>query len=116
MSRVIALLGEMRGRLGMYIGVPSLTRLAAFLRGYDHALVQHGLGDPDRFLGEFRDWIHKHYRSSACSWEDAILQDSADDAEAIKRFWELLDKYLEQSKGNPGFPPVHAMEPKEQLR
>ena len=38
MADIRSLLQEMRGRLGMYIGVPSLARLAAFLRGYDYAL------------------------------------------------------------------------------
>jgi hypothetical protein len=88
----------MRGRLGMYIGTPSLTRLAAFLRGYEHALQAHGISGADEFLPDFRDWIHKRFGSSQRSWEETIVLHSADEAEAMKRFWELLDEYLDDRK------------------
>ena len=92
---LISLLQEMRGRLGMYIGTPSLTRLAAFLRGYEQALQTHGISAANEFLPDFRDWIHKRFGSSQRSWEETIVLHSADEAEAMKRFWELLDEYLE---------------------
>src|SRR6266852_17677 len=88
----------MRGRLGMYIGTPSLTRLAAFLRGYEHALQTHGISAADAFLPDFRDWIHKRFGSSQRSWEETIVLHSTHEADAMKRFWELLDEYLEDHK------------------
>jgi hypothetical protein len=97
MSDTLSLLKEMRGRLGMYVGSTSLTKLAAFLRGYDYAAVRLGTRAPDPFLAGFRDWIHQRYQSSSRSWEDTILSQSADEADAVGRFWELLDEYARQS-------------------
>ena len=99
MSPILALLSEMRGRLGMYIGSNSLTRLAAFLRGYDYALFKLGVGEEDPFLVEFRDWIHDRYQTSSQTWEDIVLSESADDGDAVKRFWELLDLFLDEKNG-----------------
>jgi hypothetical protein len=96
MSQVLSLLKEMRGRLGMYLGVPSLVRLAAFLRGYDLAVEKVGRGAADVFLPAFRDWIHLRFQSSQRSWEETILLHSANEADALKRFWELLDEFLQQ--------------------
>lgn len=92
MSPVLPLLTEMRGRLAMYLGASSLVRLAAFLRGYDLAAERFG-GSRDPFLSEFRDWIHERFGSSQHSWEETILLQSANDAEAVQRFWELLDEF-----------------------
>ena len=96
------LLNEMRGRLGMYIGATSITELAAFLRGYDYAMVQLGLGKEDRFLAEFRDWIHERFQTTAHSWEKTILLHSADEADAVEHFWKLFDEYLERRNGELG--------------
>jgi len=96
MSQVLSLLKQMRGRLGMYVGVSSIIRLAAFLRGYELALERFGDGAADPFLPAFRDWIHQHFQSSQHSWEDTILLHSADDADAVKRFWELLEDFVKE--------------------
>ena len=55
MSSIVALLQEMRGRLGMYVGSSSLTKLAAFVRGYDLASERVGRLSPDPFLPAFRE-------------------------------------------------------------
>jgi hypothetical protein len=79
----------------MYLGTPSVVRLAAFLRGYDYAAERFSGGGPDPFLAEFRDWIHSRFRSTQHSWEDTIRLHSADEAEALKRFWELFDLFCQ---------------------
>lgn len=96
MSEVLSLLKEMRNRLGMYVGGPSIVRLASFLRGYDLARQRFGGGAADSFLPAFRDWIHERFHSSQHSWEETILLHSANDADAVKCFWELLDEFLQQ--------------------
>jgi hypothetical protein len=98
MSHILPLLHEMRGRLGMYLGTTSLTKLAAFLRGYDYAVEKLGMGKADRFLMEFRDWVHQRFQTTAYSWEETILRHSSDEADAVKRFWELLDEYLAEGE------------------
>lgn len=95
MSHILSLLKEMRGRLGMFIGTPSLSRMAAFLRGYDLAMQKSGFG-ADPFLPSFRDWVHKRLHTTSLSWEDAILEKSPGEADAIKRFWGFLEEYLQE--------------------
>ena len=97
MSHILPLLKEMRGRLGMFIGTPSLSRLAAFLRGYDLAMQKSGSGT-DPFLANFRDWVHNHLQTTSLSWEDAILEESSGEADAVKQFWKLLDKFLRETE------------------
>lgn len=102
MNGLLPLLTEMRGRLGMYLGVSSIVRLAAFLRGYEMAMERFGSGTAGSFLPAFRDWIHQRFQSCQHSWEDTILLHSADEADAVKRFWELLDEFcIEQQKTPP---------------
>ena len=99
MSHVFCLLSEMRGRLGMYIGTTSLTRLVAFLRGYDYAIEKLSGEKSDPFLSDFRDWIHERFQTSQHSWEETILLHSADEADAIRHFWELLDEFVKERQG-----------------
>ena len=101
MPEVLTLLKEIRGRLGMYVGASSIVRLAAFLRGYELAMEKFGGGAADPFLPAFRDWIHHRFQSSQHSWEDTILLHSADEADAVKRFWELLDEFVKEHQQAP---------------
>jgi len=107
MSPILSLLKEMRGRLGMYVGSPSITLLAAFLRGYDLAVYKIRGGTLDSFLPEFREWIYQHFRSNQYTWEETILLHSENEADAVKRFWELLDEFLkERQTDTTTTPPV----------
>ncbi len=98
MSEMLALLNEMRTRrLAMYVGTTSLTRLADFLRGYAHALYRLRPHEKDTFLSEFRDWIYQRFQTTEnISWEDLVLRHSANEEDAVKRFWELLDEFVQQ--------------------
>jgi len=96
MSHTLCALNDMRGRLGMYLGTTSLTKLAAFLRGFDYAVEKLRVEDADRFLVEFREWIHQRFQTTRHSWEETILLHSTDEADAVKRFWELLDEFLKE--------------------
>ena len=96
MPPILSLLKEMRGRLGMFVGSTSLTKLASFLRGYEHALMSLGDEAPDHFLAEFRDWIQQRFGDSSKSWEDIILAQTEDEQAAVQAFWQLLDEYLDR--------------------
>ena len=98
MPAMLSLLNEMRGRLGMFLGTTSLTKLASFLRGYEHALLLRGGQTPDHFLAEFRDWIQQRFGDTSRSWEDIILAQTKDEQAAVQLFWQLLDEYLEKQK------------------
>lgn len=99
MSHVLSVLNEMRGRLGMYLGSTSIVKLGAFLRGYDYAAERLGPGKADPFLPEFREWVHRRFQGTERSWEETILRQSANEAEAVERFWSLLDEFLAERKG-----------------
>ena len=116
MSHILALLKEVRARPGMYIGAASLTRLAAFLRGFELAAERFGSAKPDDFLQDFRDWIHQRCGMATLSWEDTILKQSTGEADGLKRFWDFLDEYLVQRQGKYALPEVQFTGPKEQFR
>jgi hypothetical protein len=100
MSPILALLNEMRGRLGMFVGSTSLTELAFFLRGYEHALMSGGGETSDHFLAGFRDWIQQRFGDTSRSWEDTILAQAEDEQAAVQVFWQLLDEYVEKQKAS----------------
>jgi hypothetical protein len=107
MSRIVPLLQQMRGRLGMYVGSTSIVKLAAFLRGYEHAATKLAGAAPDPFLPAFRDWIHERYQSSARSWEETILASSRDETDAVERFWQLFDEFQQRERAaTNGAPPA----------
>jgi hypothetical protein len=97
-SQLLNLLNEMRRRpLAIYIGVTSLTKLADFLRGCEHAIAWLQPQEQDGFLADFREWIYQRFNTKAnLSWESVILQHSSSDADAVRQFWVLLDEYLQQ--------------------
>jgi len=93
MSPMLALLNQMRERLGMYLGKSSVIRLAAFLRGYEHAREELASNSTDHFLADLRDWLHHHYQTTQHSWEELLLQFSDNnEAEAVLNLAEVLSK------------------------
>ena len=102
MSPVLALLKEMRGRpIAIYVGEASLTRLAAFLRGFDYAVERLNGGMADAFLGDFQQWVRRRFQTDKYTWDGTILRQSADERAAVQRFWELLDEYLLERAADP---------------
>ena len=77
MSPIQTLLNQIRGRPGMYLGKPSILRLAAFLRGYEHARAELAADSGNHFLADLRDWIHHRYQTTQHSWEEVILLHSS---------------------------------------
>lgn len=108
MSQMLALLNEVRShRLAMYIGTVSLGKFADFLRGYEHAVYRLMPLEKDVFLAEFSDWIYRRFQMTEnISWERLILKHSADEADAVNRFWEFLDEFLEQQQRTVSAVPV----------
>lgn len=105
MSPMLSVLNEMRGRLGMFLGTTSLTKLAAFLRGYEHALDKYHVCPRDPLLAEFRDWVQRRFHTEKHSWEDLILMQSANETEAVETFWELFDQFQRETQDRTASPP-----------
>jgi hypothetical protein len=101
MSHMLAFLNEKRTRrTGMYVGTASLSKFADFLRGYEHAVYRLKPDEADPFLGEFRDWIYHRFQTNEnIKWETVILRHSADEEDAVNRFWKLLDEFVQKRGG-----------------
>jgi hypothetical protein len=94
MLSMLGLLNEIRRRPGMFLGEESLTKLAAYVDGYGFGLDQAGVEDPFALIADFRDWVHERYQTTEVNWEVLILAASRDEADALDRFWRLLDEFL----------------------
>jgi len=90
-------LAPLRRKAGLYIADPELTRLQAFIVGYQCGLARGGLTfreeSPD-FSG-FHDWIATRLGYSSCTmgWYKMIRGRCASEREAFDRFYELLDEF-----------------------
>jgi hypothetical protein len=100
MSKLDPLLSRLRDRPGMYIGEPSLTKLAAFLRGYDYARYELLAEPGDPFFLSFQSWIEQRLQVKNRGWDEAILQHAASERDGFNRFWELYDEYVTQSEND----------------
>jgi DNA gyrase/topoisomerase IV subunit B len=99
MSTFIELLNEIRKRPVLYIGSYSLIKLAAFLRGYSHAVDTHCDLKTSEFLRGFGEWIaNKFSVTISQSWENIIQFQCADEKDAMNLFWRLMDEYLATRK------------------
>ncbi|MCU0543631.1 MAG: hypothetical protein MUE44_15870 [Oscillatoriaceae cyanobacterium Prado104] len=95
------LLQRIKQRPGMYLGKPSITRLRAFLDGYEMARAELGLPDTEQQqqLEGFQEWIQERYKiTSTHGWHSIILFFSADERDALDRFFELLEVFLNRDK------------------
>ena len=101
MIELYDLLQRIKERPAMYLGSRSITCLNAFLNGYLGA--RHDMGVPrtqqEIEFEEFQEWIRKKFRiTSSQSWAKIILFYSADEREALDKFFDLFEKFLIQEK------------------
>lgn len=98
------LLAGIKKRPGMYLGTSSITNLDMVLRGRNLALRELGvaLTKEEREFENFQAWIQERYgiNSSGQSWAKIILLFSMDEHEALERFFELLEEFLNRNKNS----------------
>ncbi|AVH71396.1 hypothetical protein [Nostoc sp. 'Lobaria pulmonaria (5183) cyanobiont'] len=95
------ILGAIKKRPGMYLGTSSITRLDMLLRGYSFARREVGVPptEPEREFEGFQSWIEEKYGiNSGQSWAKIILFYSVDEHEALQKFFELFEEYLNRNK------------------
>lgn len=100
---VFDVLDMVRAKPGLYFGATSLSRLHAFLAGYDSGLGKFGavLSRYDEFYG-FHQWIADKLgcSSSTSGWCNMILKHSENEEDAFHRFYEFLDQYRKEKELN----------------
>lgn len=97
------LISAIKKRPGMYLGTNSITRLDMFLRGYIFAQREFGIFPiaQEREFEGFQSWIEEKYGiKSGQSWAKISLFFSMDEQEAIERFFELFEEFLNRDKNS----------------
>lgn len=97
------ILGAIKKRPGMYLGTSSITRLDMLLRGYSFARREVGVPstEPEREFEGFQSWVEEKYGiNSGQSWSKIILFYSVDEHEALQKFFELFEEYLNMNKSS----------------
>jgi hypothetical protein len=93
-------LDAIRKKPGMYIGEPSLQRLHDFLGGYSAGLgrVRFSLKDTADFH-RFHDWVAQRlgFYESTSGWCNMIRDKSTSEADALQKFFLLLDEFRKES-------------------
>lgn len=95
----LELLSKIREKPGMYLGEESITRLDSFLGGYVYANFENGQNMRDEWIEGFQSFVDERYQNKmTIGWCNVILRHEKDEVAAFKRFFQLLDEYLEQKK------------------
>ncbi|MEH2088077.1 hypothetical protein [Nostoc sp.] len=95
------ILGAIKKRPGMYLGASPITELDMRLRGYSLARREVGVAptEPEREFEGFQSWVEDKYGiNSGQSWSKIILFYSVDEHEALQKFFELFEEYLNKNK------------------
>ena len=95
------LLGKIKQRASLYLGKRSLSHLHVFLDGYTFARRQLGipLTEQETKFDEFQEWIEKRFnQADTQSWSRIILFYSEDEADALQRFFELFEEFVNCEK------------------
>ena len=96
---VFDFLSSVRKRPGLYFGETSLSRLQAYLLGYEAGLAKCGksLAGADQFHS-FHDWVAARlgFTSSISGWYKMIQSKSENDEKAFHYFYELLDQFCNE--------------------
>ncbi|MFN6474994.1 hypothetical protein [Nostoc sp. DedQUE07] len=95
------ILTNIKKRPGMFLGRSSITRLDMLLRGYSLARREVGVPptEPEREFEGFQSWVEEKYGiNSGQSWSKIILFYSVDEHEALQKFFELFEEYLNRNK------------------
>ena len=90
------MLQRIKQRPLMYLGKCSITRLHSFLIGYMGARQDLGLPttEEETEFDKFQEWIQERFEiKSSHGWNDIILFYSADERDALDKFFELFEQF-----------------------
>jgi Asp-tRNA(Asn)/Glu-tRNA(Gln) amidotransferase C subunit len=89
----------MRSKPAMYLGENTLTALSSFISGFYEGCNYENTDNPS--FDSFNDFVGEYYgKYTTAGWKNLILADHyGNEAEAIIRFYEILDEFrLEENK------------------
>jgi hypothetical protein len=95
------ILKGIKKRPGIFLGTNSITKLDMLLRGYSLGRKELGVPptEPEREFEGFQSWVEEKYGiNSGQSWSKIILFYSVDEHEALQKFFELFEEYLNRNK------------------
>lgn len=95
------LLGKIKQRSSLYLGNRSLSHLHVFLDGYTFARRQIGIPitEQETKFEEFQEWIENRFnQADTQSWSRIILFYAEDEADALKRFFDLFEEFLKSEQ------------------
>ena len=101
MLNLYDLLGKIKKRSSLYLGKQSLSHLHVFLDGYTFARRQLGipLTAEEKKFEDFQEWIENRFnQADTQSWSRIILFYSEDEADALKRFFDLFEEFVSCEK------------------
>ncbi|MEC4813510.1 MAG: hypothetical protein SAK29_09600, partial [Scytonema sp. PMC 1069.18] len=87
-----------------YLGKRSITHLQTFLDGYTFGLrqVDVPVTEEEQEFEKFQEWIEQRFNQhSTQSWSRIILFYSEDEIDALERFFELFEEFLQSDKSLP---------------
>ncbi|MGB1249874.1 MAG: hypothetical protein ACPG8W_04525, partial [Candidatus Promineifilaceae bacterium] len=99
MDTFLDLLRGIQKRPAMYIGSTSIHDLQMFLEGYLFSRHQLGIEKTktEKQFENFQKWVEEKYSIKASrSWSHIIMFFSSTPQDSFKRFYQLLDEFLEQ--------------------
>ncbi|WP_293067302.1 hypothetical protein [Okeania sp. SIO2B3] len=91
------LIRKIRKRPALYLGKPSIDHLQVFLDGYTFARRELGvpLSQEEEYFEKFQEWIESKYNlPDTQSWMKIILFYSADERDALERFFDLFEEFI----------------------
>jgi hypothetical protein len=97
------LIQKIQKRPSLYLNKRSLSQLQTFLDGYTFALRQVNIpvSEQERQFEQFQEWIEQRYNQPATQhWTKIILFYAEDEADALARFFELFNEFIEQKQVN----------------
>ncbi|WP_375469823.1 hypothetical protein [uncultured Nostoc sp.] len=95
------ILKGIKKRPGMYLRTSPITELDMLLRGYSLSRKEVSVPptEPEREFEGFQSWVQEKYGiKSGQSWSKIILFYSVDEHEALYKFFELFEEYLNKNK------------------
>jgi hypothetical protein len=90
-----SILERIRQRPPMFLGKHSLSAFMQFMAGYSAAQYELGIERSHLIPVDFHDWVayRLHFVESTSGYGNMILGRTSNEAEALTRFFELLDEH-----------------------